>query len=240
MASVASHAVKTFTVPVNKFSGPVDANEIRGNDNVLRTAYNAHDADASIHMQSGTLAARPASLAEGSTYFCTDTQDTYTYTGGAWVQSAWAHWYGAFSDYTDQTQTATNTAKVITFNTTDVSRGVSVVSSSRLTASYAGVYNFMWSGQFVNTDSQIQDVDVWVRINGTDVTGSTGRISVPNKHGSVDGHILPAWNYFLTLNANDYVQLYWAVTSTAVSLQTNAASAWAPSTASVIATLNRV
>lgn len=240
MASVGAHSVNTFTVPVLKFNGIVDANEVRGNDNVLRTAYNAHDADASIHMQSGTLAARPASLAEGSTYFCTDTQDTYTYSGGGWVQTTWAHWYGGFSDYTDQTQAAINTAQAITFNTTDVSRGVSVVSNSRLTVSYAGVYNLMWSGQFVNTDSQIQDVDVWVRINGTDVTGSTGRVSVPNKHGAIDGHVLPAWNYFFTLAANDYVELYWAVTNTLVSLQTNPASAWAPSTASVIATLNRV
>jgi hypothetical protein len=240
MALVASHAVNTFTVPVNKGTGAVDANEVRGNDNTLRAAFNTHDADASIHVQSGTLANRPATSAEGSTYFCTDTQDTYTYTGGAWVQSAWAHWYGAFSDYTDQSHTATNTAKVITFNTTDVVRGVSIVSSSQLRAQYAGVYNFMWSGQFVNTDSQIHDVDVWIRINGTDVVGSTGRISVPNRHGSIDGHVLPAWNYFLTLNATDYVQLVWAVTNTLVTLQTSAASAWAPSTASVIATLSRV
>jgi hypothetical protein len=83
-------------------------------------------------------------------------------------------------------------------------------------------------------------VDVWVRKNGTDVAGSTGRVSVPNKHGSIDGHLLPAWNYFFTLAANDYLELYWAVTNVALSIQTNAASAWAPSTASVIATLNRI
>ncbi len=240
MPLVGMHPVKPFIVPVNRSNGLIDANEVRGNDNAIRTAFNAHDTDASIHMQSGTLAARPATSVEGATYFCTDTQDTYSYTGGAWVQSSWAHWYGAFSDYTDQSHTAANTAKVITFNTTDVVRGVSLVSSSQLRAQYAGVYNFMWSGQFTNTDSQIHDVDVWIRINGSDVTGSTGRISVPNRHGSIDGHVLPAWNYFLTLNATDYVQLYWAVTNTAVTLQTAPSSAWAPSTASVIATLNRI
>lgn len=235
---LATHTVKTFPTPL--VGGAIDPNVVRGNDNTLRAAFNAHDADASIHVQSGTFANRPATSVEGATYFCTDTQDTYSYTGGVWVQSAWAHWYGAFSDYTDQSHTAINTAKVITFNTTDVVRGVSLVSSSRLTAQYAGVYNFMWSGQFTNADSQLQDVDVWIRINGTDVVGSTGRISVPNKHGSVNGHVLPAWNYFLTLNANDYVQLYWAATSTLVTLETSPSSAWAPSTASVIATLNRV
>jgi len=239
MALVGTHQTLTFSSPVLSSAG-VDANVVRGNDNVLRAALNAHDADPSIHVQSGTFANRPTTIADGATYFCTDTQDTYSRVAGAWVQSGWAHWYGGFSDYTDQTQTAINTAKAITFNTTDVSRGVTLVSSSRLTVAYAGDYNLMWSGQFVNTDSQIHDVDVWVRKNGTDVAGSTGRVSVPNKHGSIDGHLLPAWNYFFALAANDYLELYWAVTDVDLSLQTNAASAWAPSTASVIATLNRI
>lgn len=239
MALVGTHQTLTFSSPVLSSAG-VDANVVRGNDNVLMKALNAHDADPSIHVQSGTFANRPTTIADGATYFCTDTRDTYSRVAGAWVQSGWAHWYGGFSDTTDQTQTAINTAKAITFNTTDVSRGVTLVSSSRLTVAYAGDYNLMWSGQFVNTDSQIQDVDVWVRKNGTDVAGSTGRVSVPNKHGSVDGHLLPAWNYFFTLAANDYLELYWAVTNVALSLQHNAASAWAPSTASVIATLNRI
>lgn len=239
MPLVGLHQTRTFSSPVLSSAG-VNANDVRGNDNVLKTALNDHDADDRVHVQSGTFAARPATAQDGATYFCTDTRDTYSRVAGAWVQSGWAHWYGGFSDYTDQTHTAINTAKVVTFNTTDVSKGVTLVSSSRLTVAYAGDYNFMWSGQLVNTDSQIQDADVWVRINGSDLTGSTGRISVPNKHGSVDGHMLPAWNYFLTLNANDYVELYWAVTNIAVSLQTTAASAWAPSTASVIATLNRI
>lgn len=234
------HTIKTFTAPVNIGTGLIDANIVRTNDNLAGAAFNAHDADASIHMQSGTLALRPATSVEGATYFCTDTRDTYTYTGGAWVQSGWAHWYGSFSDTTDQTIAAANTATKITFNTTDVVQGFSLVSTSRMTAAYAGTYNFQWSGQFTNSSASEQDIDVWVRINGTDVAGSTGRVTIPKKHGSVDGHVLPGWNYYLTLAATNYVELYWAASSTDVSLQHNAASAWAPSTASVIATLTRV
>lgn len=239
MASVSSHQVRPFVSP---FPGPapVNANDVRGNDNTLREQFNAHDADASIHVQSGTLAARPATAVDGATYFCTDTRDTYTRVAGAWVQSAWAHWYCSFSDYTDQTTAAANTATRVTFNTTDVVQGFSLVSSSRMTAAYAGVYNFQWSGQFTNSDASEQDVDVWIRINGTDVTGSTGRVSIPKRHGSTDGHALPGWNYYLTLNVNDYVELYWAASNTTVRLETNPASAWAPSTASIIATMTRV
>lgn len=239
MPLVPRHTLKTFSSPVIT-SGGVDANIVRTNDNITATMFNAHDADAAIHVQSGTLAARPTTAVDGATYFCTDTRDTYSRVAGAWVQSAWAHWYCAFSDYTDQTTAAANTATKVTFNTTDVVNGFSLVSSSRMTAAYAGVYNFQWSGQFTNTDASEQDVDIWIRINNTDVTGSTGRVSIPKKHGSIDGHALPAWNYYLTLNANDYVELYWAASSTTVRLETTAASAWAPSTASIIATMTRV
>ncbi len=239
MAAVGQHQLLTFPSPVNGASS-IDANIVRTNDNITATAFNAHDADASIHVQSGTLAARPATAVNGATYFCTDTRDTYTYVSPAWVQSGWAHWYGSFSDYTDQTIAAVNTATRFTFNTTDIVQGFSLASGSRMTAAYAGTYNFQWSGQFANSDASEQDIDVWVRINGTNVVGSTGRVTIPKKHGSIDGHVLPGWNYYLTLAANDYVELYWAASSTAVKLEHNAASAWAPSTASIIATMTRV
>ncbi len=42
--------------------------------------------------------------------------------------------YGAFQDSTDQTAASTTTAYAVTFNTTDFSNGISVVSNSRITA----------------------------------------------------------------------------------------------------------
>ncbi len=146
MALVGGHQTLTFSSPVLSGAG-VNANVVRGNDNVLRTALNAHDDDASIHVQSGTFANRPTTIADGATYFCTDTRDTYSRVAGAWVQSGWAHWYGGFSDYTDQAHTAINTAKAITFDTTDLSRGVTVVSTSRLTvAAFSGMFAYAFFG----------------------------------------------------------------------------------------------
>jgi hypothetical protein len=238
-SQVGRNQVGIFPSPVNS-SGVIDSNTVRSNDNITVGALNSHDSDASIHMQSGLLISRPTITSEGATYFCTDTRDTYTYVSSAWVQSGWAHWYCSFSDYTDQTIAAANTATKVTFNTTDMVSGFSLVSSSRMTAAYAGSYNFQWSGQFVNSDSAEQDVEVWIRINGVDLVGSTGRVSVPKRHGSTDGHILPGWNYYLPLAAGDYVELYWAASNTTVSLQHGNASAWAPSTASIIATMDRI
>jgi len=150
--------------------------------------------------------------------------------------------YGAFQSLVDQTIASANTAYAMTLDTTDYSNGVTLSNSSRMNVKNAGVYNFQWSGQFKNTDSQIHDVSVWLRKNGADVTGSTGFISIPNKHGSVDGHLIVGWNYFLELAANDYIELWWSATSTAISLEhlPTQTSPTRPSTASLITTLNFV
>lgn len=149
--------------------------------------------------------------------------------------------YGAFQSGVDQTATA-NTATIMTFNVTDYSNDVSMVSSSKITVVNSGVYNLQWSGQFENVDTQIHDANAWIRVNGADVVGSNSITSVPNKHGGVNGHTIAAWNYFVQLNAGDYLQLMWSTDDAQVSLQYYAAgtSPTRPTTASVIATLSFV
>lgn len=148
--------------------------------------------------------------------------------------------YGAFESTVDQTAAAINTAYAMTFNTTDYSNGVTVVSNSRITVIDSGIYNLQWSGQFENTDSQDQDIRVWIKVNGTNLTGSTGYAGIPSKHGATNGHIIIGWNYYLSLNANDYIELWWETDSTTVSIQAYAAASNYPSTASLIATLQFV
>ena len=150
--------------------------------------------------------------------------------------------YGAFQDSTDQVAANTTTAYPMTFNSTDYSNGVSVVSNSRLTVKSYGIYNIQFSVQLVNTDSSIHDMDIWFRKNGTNVPASNSRYSVPNSHGGVDGHTIAALNYYIELNANDYVEIMWATDDTAVSIQQlpTRTSPDTPSTPSVIATMQYV
>jgi len=148
--------------------------------------------------------------------------------------------YGAFQSLVDQTIATANTAYAMTLDTTDYSNGITLSNSSRMNVKNTGIYNFQWSGQFENTDSQDHDVRVWIKINGTNLTGSTGFFAIPSKHGSVDGHGLTGWNYFLSLNANDYVELWWEADSTLVSLQAYASGTNYPSTASLITTMNYI
>lgn len=148
-------------------------------------------------------------------------------------------YYGAFSDYTNQTASVINTGYPLTFNTTDLTNQVSVVSGSRITIDNTGIYNLQFSVQLTNTGTQEHDVTIWLRKNGTDVTGSSGFVAVVAKHGGVDGHVLPSWNYLLSVVAGDYFELVWSTTSLNVSVATYAAGSPPPSTASVIATVTQ-
>jgi hypothetical protein len=148
--------------------------------------------------------------------------------------------YGAFSDYTNQTAAAINTGYPMRLGVTDLNNEVTIQSNSRITFNFAGKYNLQWSGQFVNPDTQEHDVSVWLRRNGTDVLGSTGLVSVASRHGGIDGHVLPAWNYVVEANANDYYEFVWSTSSTQVYIASNPATAFSPSTASVIVTATPV
>lgn len=158
--------------------------------------------------------------------------------GGASIRSP----YGAFQDTVSHTVVA-NTANVMTFNTTDLASNVSVVGGSKLTVVYAGIYNLQFSTQFQNVDTAPQDVSVWLRINGVDVPGSTGLLGFPARKSAGDPyHDIKGWNFFLALNAGDYVELWWSTTNANVTIQAYplGTGPTRPSTASNVVTLTFV
>jgi len=151
--------------------------------------------------------------------------------------------YGAFSSDQDQTTTA-NTATLMTLNTTDFANEVSI-SSSKITAVNAGIYNLQFSAQFQNTDNQIQDMSIWLRQNGVNIPGSTGYVSIPARKSASAGeeaHKIIGWNYYVEMQASDYIEIYWSATNASVTIQHYPASTGPvrPSTQSVVATLSFV
>ena len=158
-------------------------------------------------------------------------------TGGKYIASP----YGAFSDFTSQSTTA-NTATLLTLSTTDFSNAVSI-NNSKITVENAGIYNLQFSVQVQNLDNAPQDMYIWLKQNGTDIVGSTGVIGLPARKNPGDpSHDIKGWNYFLSMNAGDYVQIYWSPTIATFTIHTYAASGTPtkPSTASVVATLSFV
>jgi hypothetical protein len=151
--------------------------------------------------------------------------------------------YGAFQDSTDQTAASTTVAYPMTFNTTDFSNGVYLSNSSRMNVRNAGIYNLQFSVQIENTDNVQHDVDIWFRKNGTNLTASNSKFTVPaRKSAGIYGHVIGAINYFVELVANDYVEIVWRTENTGVSLEQTPAesSPTRPATPSVIATMQYV
>jgi hypothetical protein len=149
--------------------------------------------------------------------------------------------YGAFSSDQSQSTTA-NTAALMTLNTTDFSNGVSI-SSSKITVEAAGIYNLQFSAQVQNLDNAPQDIFIWLKQNGTDIPGSTGKVGIPaRKSAGVPSHDIKGWNYFVSMAANDYIEIYWSPTIATVTIEYYAASGTPtkPSTQSVVATMSFV
>lgn len=113
---------------------------------------------------------------------------------------------------------------------------------SKIVFGYKGLYNVQFSVQVTNSDSQIHDIDIWYRKNGTDIANTNSRWSVPNSHGGTDGHLIAFMNYFVDVEPLDYVEIMWHVTDSAVKLEHLAAgtSPTRPATPSVICTVNFV
>ena len=136
--------------------------------------------------------------------------------------SAPGYW-GSFWDSTSQTATA-NTPTSILLRTSDTgSRGISIVSNSRITFDHAGIYSLTFSIQFSNTDNSIHDINVWLRKNGVDVPASDSRFSVIARHGSVDGNVIGCVNFVLGVTTNDYLELIWATSNVAAYIHAEAA-----------------
>ena len=149
---------------------------------------------------------------------------------------------GAYSSSATQTG-STTVGTAFTFNTTDYVGGVTLASNTRVTVPVAGTYNLQFSAQLASSDTAPQDVYIWLRVNGTDVGGSAGRVGMPaRKNPSDPFHAIYGWNYFLTLTAGQYVEIVWLPTATTVTVPFYAAQTTPaiPSTQSVVVTMTQV
>lgn len=113
---------------------------------------------------------------------------------------------------------------------------------SKIAVTYPGIYNLQFRFQVANTDTQLHDIDIWWNVNGTNVTHSNSIFAVPGSHGGIDGHLIAALNGYVSLNTDDYVELYWHASNLGLYLEYAAAgtSPTRPTTPSAITTLSFV
>ena len=128
--------------------------------------------------------------------------------------------YGSFYDTSTNTLVTTASAQALHINTVAESFGVSLNNNSHIQVARTGVYNFQFSAQIVNSDTQIHDAAIWLRKNGSDIPDSAGEFAVPNKHGNIDGQLIVSWNLVMTLSASDYLEIWWAANNKSITIET--------------------
>ena len=130
-------------------------------------------------------------------------------TRGAYGSTKSAH---AIGDAVSAVQgTAAATPTPVYLNTTDYSNEVtlSATISSQLIFNIPGIYNIQFSLQAANATTTTDNITLWLRRNGANITGSAGVITVPSAHAGIAGNTLSGWNYVTQMNAADTAEIYW-------------------------------
>lgn len=158
--------------------------------------------------------------------------------GGAYLNFP----YAAIQRTTNKTFTA-NTATQITFDQTDYINDCVNDGTDGIKVKVAGVYNYQFSVQLRNTDTQIHSAWIWLRVNGVDMPGTGSKFDVVSSHGGTDGFGIAAANFYVKLNPSDTVEMWAAVSNVAVTFDAAPAQTTPfvmPSIPSVVATLSFV
>ena len=167
-----------------------------------------------IQVTSTALFASAGHLLIGSELVAYTGKTSTTFTGitrGVYGTTNTSHSIG--DAVTEALGVASSTSSIaVPLDTTDASNGVTIdtVTDSKVVFDVAGYYNIQFSAQLLNFTTSDDNVTFWWKQNGTDVAYSAGIQAVPSKHGSSPGAAIVSWNIVLPIQANDYIQLYYA------------------------------
>ena len=194
----------------------------------------------------GTTSQRPTQqLWIGQRYWDTTLNQLVVWDGAKWVSSA-VGYYASFYDTTGQIAANTTTAYAVTCNNPNGANGIELRDGSKITFLHPGTYDIQLSFQFVNTSNNAnspQEINIWFRQNGTDIDYSNSRLSIPTRHGSINGHAIAALNLVVTTTTNnEYVQIMWQTDNTTITMETLPADTTPtrPVTPSVIITAQQI
>lgn len=102
---------------------------------------------------------------------------------------------------------------------TVASTTITSTSYPKITVAQSGVYNLQFSAQFANTSATAYDVDIWLTKNGVNEPDSNSQITIPGKHGLINGHLIAAWNLEVELQKDDFVELVWRTENSSVYIE---------------------
>jgi hypothetical protein len=137
---------------------------------------------------------------------------------------------------TNITAAANNTAYAIEWDGIENADGISLENGTEIHFSDGGMYSLAFSVQITSSNANLKDLWFWPALNGTDVGGSTMKISIDMNGGTV----VMSRTALFTVSAGDYLEAKWATSDTAVTLEAHAAESFCPATPSVTLSVARI
>jgi hypothetical protein len=146
-----------------------------------------------------------------------DIYGSYFYGDGRYVSTP----YNQIISNSDQTAASVANAYAITYDVEEYPDGISIASSSHIVFDEPGIYNIAYSIQLKNTNNDLETVDIWLRKDGTDIANSNTRFAIPARKSTGDPSYLVAVTPIMVdiTAANQYVQIMWRVSNTAVTIE---------------------
>ena len=130
-------------------------------------------------------------------------------TRGQFGSSNAAHLSGV---YVGEVQSATAPVPLYMSETTS-SNGVALdpTDMSKVVFETAGYYNIQFSLQLLSFDTAVDNVTIWFSKNGSNIDYSAGLGTIPGRiTATKPATAIISWNIIIPVNANDYIQIYFA------------------------------
>lgn len=147
-------------------------------------------------------------------------------------------YFGTFYKTNNATLAKTDTPTPITLNLAGLANGVEIdpLNPTRIKVNQSGLYHFGVSFQLVATSLKNKDVRLWFRKNGSNLDNTT----IIGSLESGTAKYVQSRTVNISMNKDDYIELYWGSPDNGVSLSALASNAWSPAAPSVILNVNQV
>jgi hypothetical protein len=153
--------------------------------------------------------------------------------------------YGSFYSTTTQPLLSTTNSQIVKINNSWTSNGVTLSGDGTISFTEAGTYQLTYVVQLTNSANSVEDAYFWVKYMGNNFPNSNTQLSMsPRKSPSFPSSQLATVCILgVAQNDGDYIELYWAGTSTSLTLAETAAQTSPvaiPETPSVILSVIRI
>ena len=144
--------------------------------------------------------------------------------GGRYLNFPHISAYDSSDQYT--TSNTATTVTLTTLSTGPTGSGFTLNANSTVTCTYSGIYKIDYSLQFANDDNAPHDADVWLKVDGTNVTESGTRFTVTSrKSAGVPSYVCGYSHVTFPIYAGQVIDLVWA-TDQAATANGSATGIW--------------